>query len=199
MDILGPLLQLLFRAFFVVLPLTIGWLAFRRLMLSRSGNAWIYATTCLFTAIITAGLLPWTLGIGSAGWLFFVFSALSPVIWMGVVTICDPLNEPSSYDTEDADDVAVTPTIILRSRRPTPQTKTLVLEQPKWPEAPTPMFRHSRAAPAPAEVEVEDTLGKSLLKVAKEMRGNDTSDDRRPRLLPSPDRYGTDLPFLHRS
>ena len=197
MDVLGPLLQLLFRALFVVLPLTISWLAFRRVMRSRSANAWIYATTCLFTSVIAAGLLPWTLGVGSASWLFFMFSALSPVIWMGVVMICDPVNQASYYDNEDVDVVAEAP--VFASREGARNDRPLILEKPDWPEAPTPVFRHKKPAASAATPREEEAPRKSLLSVAKSMRGNDSSERRRPRLLPSPDRYGNDLPFLHRN
>ena len=193
MDVLSPLFQLLFRALVVVLPLTVGWLAFRRLMLSRSANAWIYATTCLLTGVTSAGLLPWTLGLTQGNWLFFLLSALSPPIWMGVIMICDPVSQPSAYDTrpepQSAPEVAR-----FKPKRP------LILEQPDWPEAPTPMFRHLKPAanmPVPPDA-AEEGPTKSLLSVAREMRKNRSSDARRPRLLPPPKRTPEELPFLHR-
>lgn len=198
MDILGPLFQLLFRALFVVFPLAIGWLSFRRLMRSRSANAWIYAITCLFTSVIAAGLLPWTLGLGSANWLFFMFSAISPVIWMGVVMICDPADQSSHYDTDEVDDVVDGPIHATHSER-VARSRPLILEEPAWPDTPTLMFRHSRMTDVSDAVPEEPSPVKSMLSVAKGMRGNETSERRRPRLLPAPDRYGVDLPFLHRS
>lgn len=192
MDVLSPLFQLLFRALVVVLPLTIGWLAFRRLMLSRSANAWIYATTCLLTAVTTAGLLPWTLGLAGGNWLFFLLSAMSPPIWMGVIMICDPISQPSVYDTK-ADPREETAKVH--------RLRPLVLEKPDWPEAPVPVFRHMKPAantpnsPSPGK----ESAAKTLLSVARDMRGNSTSDSRRPRLLPPPERVLRDLPFLHRS
>ena len=197
MDVLGPLFQLLFRVLFVVLPLTMGWLAFRRLMLSRSANAWNYATTCLFMAVLAAGLLPWMLGLGSANWLFFMFSATSPVIWMGVVMICDPVNQPSAYDPEVSDEAEAVPVFAPRLNTAQPE-RPLVLEKPDWPDAPTPVFRHKMAAPDMATAGADQAASRSLLAVAKGMRGNINSENRRPRLLPAPDHYGTDLPFLHR-
>ncbi len=192
MDVLSPLLQLLFRALVVVLPLTIGWLAFRRVMLSRSANAWIYATTCLLTAVTTAGLLPWTLGLAEGNWLFFLLSAMSPPIWIGVIMICDPVTHPSAYDTqmEPEDEVAEVH-----------QLRPLILEKPDWPEAPVPVFRHLRPAANTPNIPsvVQDSPSKSLLSVARDMRGNSTSDARRPRLLPPPERLPQELPFLHRS
>ncbi len=201
MDILSPLLQLLFRALFVLLPLTVSWLAFRRLMRSRSANAWIYAASCLFTSVTAAGLLPWTLGVGSASWHLFMFSAISPAIWMGVVMICDPVKQPSNYDSDAPDNVMIAQTFTLPIRTKIKATRPLVLEQPDWPGAPTPVFRHkpkaANAAKPPAKA--PEPKSKLLLSVARGMRGNDTSEPRRPRLLPAPDRYGNDLPFLHRS
>ena len=55
-EVLGILLMLLFRSFIVLLPLTIVWLSFRRLAKSHGGNTWIYALTCLFALVTTAGL-----------------------------------------------------------------------------------------------------------------------------------------------
>ena len=192
MDVLSPLFQLLFRALVVVLPLTIGWLSFRRLMMSRSANAWIYATTCLLTAVTTAGLLPWTLGLAEGNGLFFLLSAMSPPIWMGVIMICDPVTQPSAYDSNREPNAQVAEVHQLRP---------LILEKPDWPEAPVPVFRHLKpAANTPNSPSAsQESRTKSLLSVARDMRGNSTSDARRPRLLPPPERRVNDLPFLHRS
>ena len=194
MDILSPLIQLIFRALVVVLPLTIGWLAFRRLMLSRSSNAWIYALTCMFAAVTAAALMPWTLGIGTANWIFFLFSAAAPVVWFGVIVICDPLRQ-SNYDREGVIEIAEE-RVASRAERP------LVLEHPNWPEAPVPVFRHA-ANPAnlpvaPKPVKEVEKGPKSLLSVARGMRGNATSEARRPRMLPAPELGEGDLPFLKR-
>ena len=195
MDVVGLLFQFLFRAFVIVLPLTTGWLAFRRLVLSRSSNAWIYAMTCLFAAITAAGLLPWALGLGSAAWIFFVFSAFCPAIWIGVVMMCDmSRSRPSSYEP-DAEDSVVTFTSTQKSA-------PLVLENPDWPGAPIPVFRHNGPANLP-EAPGSDGAPKTseptkhLLAIAREMRKNTSSDARRPKLLPPPDQV--QLPFLNRS
>ena len=132
MDVLSPLFQLLFRALVVVLPLTVGWLAFRRLMLSRTANAWIYAITCLFAAVTAAGLLPWTMGVAEGNGVLFFFSALSPAIWMSVIMICDPIGGSSIYETRDAP----------QPQRAQDNVVPLILERPDWPDAPTPVFRH---------------------------------------------------------
>ena len=68
MDVLSPLFHMVLRSLVVLFPLTVGWLAFRRLALSKSANAWIYAVICLFAAVTAAGVLPWTLGL-----ILFVF------------------------------------------------------------------------------------------------------------------------------
>ena len=141
--------------------------------------------------------MPWTLGVGSASWLFFMFSALSPVIWMGVVMICDPVNQASYYDREDKDVSAETP--VFTSREAPEKHRPLILEKPDWPDTPTPVFRHAKAMSNAAPPTEDQKSRKTLLSVAKSMRGNDSSEPRRPRLLPSPDRYGNDLPFLHRN
>ena len=187
MDVLGPLFALLFRSFVVLLPLTIGWLAFRRLALSRSSNAWIYAITCLFAAITTAGLMPWALGMMQASWVFFVLAAFCPAIWIGVVTVCD-MSRRTFYGPDPSEDVVLT---FTSRQKPTP----LVLENPELPGAAIPVFRHRSpesgkvtyvAEPLPAKVDAEPAK-RSLLAIAREMRGKESSDDRRPKLLPSPE------------
>lgn len=194
MDILGPLFLLLFRSFVVLLPLTIGWLAFRRLALSKSGNAWIYAVTCLFAVVTAAGLLPWALGLKQAGWVFFILAAFCPAIWIGVVTICD-MSRRTIYGHDPVKDAVVT----FTSRQ---KSAPLVLENPELPGAPIPVFRHRSPEngdvkfvrePLPAKVP-ETAKPRSLLAIAREMRGKDSSDDRRPKMLPPPEIKS--LPFL---
>lgn len=195
MDVLSPLFLLLFRALFVVLPLTVAWLAFRRVMRSRTSNAWVYAATCLLTSVLTAAMLPWTLGLGSANSLVLILALFSPALWIGVIMICDPLDMTSKYDPTDVDDAVDTPTFRARS---VPQ-KPLILEKPDWPDAPAPIFRHNAADAKLSSVPIVEEPRKSLLSIAKGMRGNSNSDRRRPKLLPSPTRYGDDLSFLPRS
>ncbi len=200
MDVLSPLLELLFRALVVVLPLTVTFLSFRRLLLSQSSNAWIYAATCLFTSVTTIGLLPWTLGFAEASSLFFLFSAISPLVWMSVIMLCDPISLTSNYDREDDAldvDTPEEPVIPLRKR-------PLVLEKPDWPEAPVAVFRHAAsdtADPTPSAAKMADdtSAGRALLSIARGMRGNETSDARRPKMLPAPKGRDLHLPFLTRS
>ncbi len=194
MDILGPLFLLLFRSFVVLLPLTIGWLAFRRLIISKSGNAWIYAITCLFAAVTSAGLLPWALGITQAAWVFFLLAAFCPAIWIGVVTVCD-MSRRTIYGQDPMRDTVMT----FTSRQ---KAAPLVLENPKMPGVPIPVFRHRAPdtgkisyVKEPLPVKAEDAPAKrSLLSIAREMRGRDSSEERRTKLLPAPEMKR--LPFL---
>ena len=184
MDILNPLFLLLFRSLIVFLPLIIAWLAFRRLMASTSGNAWIYAITCLFAAMTAAGLMPWALGLMQASWVFFVFSAFCPAIWIGVVTVCD-MSRRALYEP---DPVADTVLKFKSSQAPTP----LVRENPDRPGTPMPVFRHRapKASGMSTIKRVEKTVTKatkSLLSVARDMRGSTSSEPRRQKLLPSPE------------
>ena len=204
MDILSLLLQHIFRAIVVVLPLTVGWLAFRRLMLSRSANAWIYAIVCLFAAVTSASLIPWTLGLGSGNWLIFLFSAISPAIWMTVIMICDANHHRTHYEFGPDPDVTFVATPKAAAAPEIDENRTserpLILEEPDWPEAPVAVFRHvgepANTHHAPRQARDEGT--DSILSIARDMRGNSNSDARRPRMLPSPDRLDDTLPFLSR-
>lgn len=188
MDVLSPLLEYLLRSALVLLPLTVGWLAFRRLALSKSGNAWIYAVTCLLAAVTTAGTLPWALGLTSANWIFVALALFSPALWFGVVVLCD-LTRRRSYGPDP-----VTGTILglMPARTPEP----LVLESPVEE---TPVFRHSRPQPTiPMASSKPAPTTRSLTAIAREIRGGRTSERRRPKLLPKPE-GGGDYPFLNRS
>lgn len=196
MDVLGIVLMLLFRSLIVLLPLTIVWLSFRRLAKSKGGNTWIYALTCLFSLVTTIGLVPWALGLAQTASLFFVLAAFCPAIWIGVITVCDlARREMYGVYSERAEDEP-----IFKSRQTSRKPTPLVLENPKVPEAPIPVFRHrgekagdvvySRdpLPPVPQEPKQQPLKGpRNMLSVAREMRGRDTSDARRPRMLPSPD------------
>ncbi len=191
MDILSQFFALIFRGFMILLPLTTGWLALRRLILSRSSNAWVYAFACLFAVATTIGLVPWSLGIAQTSWIFLFLAAFCPTVWLGVIMLCDGASLSRYEAAEDN-------TATFRSRQAAPP---LILENPDWPGDPMPVFRHrSKAAQneadgtpnAPPEPEV-----RSILAVARDMRGNKTSQSRRPKLLPPPD--NVDLPFLTRT
>ena len=196
MDILSPLFLLSFRTFVVVLPMTVGWLAFRRLMLSKSANAWIYAVTCLFGAVTAAGLAPWAIGVARASWVFFILAAFCPAIWIGVVMLCDA-SRRRGYRADPLADVTLT----FASRQ---RAAPLVQEDPDWPGTPVPVFRHSRPVlptildKGPFRPSANPaTRSRTLMSIAREMRGDGTSETRRPKLLPAPDPL--ELSFLSRS
>ncbi len=196
MDVVGLLTQMIFKSILVILPFTIAWLAFRRLVMSRSVNAWLYGLCGLFAATTGAGLLPWALGLAGAPWLLFIFAAFSPALWLGIVLICDA-QRVSRYTVEDEE--APLPTFQSMRNRRDANSPPLVLENPDWPGAPIPVFRHSRPANdhAPGSALSAAATKRTLLSIAREMRGKDSSDDRRPKLLPPPAASElTQLPFL---
>ena len=201
MDAVSLLVVLLAKSFLLALPVAIAWLAFRRLTLSATANAWVYAVTGLFAAFSAAGLAPWALGLGTLGWPFLLFAMLCPPLWLAVVATCGAdrsgryarvkANAPRNVD--DAALSAAPPA----GARPAP----LVLSGPEWPKAPRAVFRSSQKAAAatnrnaaPASPRVS-----RLLAVARDMRSNASSEARRERLLlPPPERMSDlpDLPFL---
>lgn len=200
MDVLSPFLLLLFRSLVILLQITIGWLAFRRLAMSKSDNAWIYGATCLFAAVTTAGLLPWALGLTAANWVFFILAAICPAVWVGVVALCD-YSRRTAYGPDPVASVVLSFRSLQKSAPTQPPPPTLVLERPDWPEAPKPVFRHADPEEAEAEPEIVapkesrvSAARRSLMSIAREMRGNNSSEARRPKLLPSPD--PDDLPFI---
>ena len=205
MDVVTLLIQLVAKTLFLAVPFGVAWLAFRRLALSETSNAWIYAGVGLFAAFTAAGLAPWALGVGAVGWLFFVFAAFCPLIWVSVVVFCG-IGRPPAYDVSE-DDGAEEQIALLRLA--TPLSPPLILEGPEWPDAPEPTFRHYDAILSPANenlplnaAEAAVDTDRSLLEIAKNMRGNATSAKRRLRpLLPAPDAMSDlqNLPFLKRT
>ncbi|NNE86560.1 MAG: hypothetical protein HKN27_00665 [Silicimonas sp.] len=196
MDALALVLQLVFRSFVVLLPVLVGALAFRRLAKSKTSNAWIYAVTCLFAAVTTAGLLPWAVGMDASSWVFFVLAAFCPAIWFGVTTTCDTTRK-RSYKPE-VDDFS---SILFKTRLK--KAEPLVLENP-IKDMPTPVFAHKTPANTDApsvaaapEEKPKPISEKSVLDVAREMRRNRSTDERRPKLLPSPS--VAELPFIKTS
>lgn len=198
MGVFGILFQLLYKSFIVLLPFSVAWLAFRRLTISKSGNAWIYALTCLLAVVTTAGLLPWALGLAQTPWIFFVLAAFCPAIWLAVVTVCELSRRADSGQYRAAEEA-----VVFTSRQ---RAAPLVLENPDLPDAPIPVFRHRSVvtgdvsytpepmppvklppAAGPQQTASEDAKPRSVLNIAREMRGRDSSDERRPRLLPSPE------------
>ena len=106
MDVLSQMFSLLFRSFVVMLPLTTGWLALRRLFMSRSTNAWIYAATSLLATATVAGLLPWAMGVTQASWIFFILAAFCPAVWISVVMLCDGPRQRAYQSTDPPEAIA---------------------------------------------------------------------------------------------
>jgi hypothetical protein len=202
---LGLLFLLVIKSLLLILTLAVFGLALRRLMLSNSANAWLYAATALFALLTSLGLVPRTLGFGHSHPVFFVFAAMTPAIWYGVVTMCNS-TRPLRYDSE-LERTFVRFTTMLSTPR---LTSPLVLKDPKFPDAPQPVFRHTpssglgmpepvmepvleQPSPAPKEARVlrrgrASEATQSLLGIARAMRRNKTSESRRIKLLPPPAR-----------
>ena len=184
----GLLFLIVIKSAFLILPSTVVWLAFRRLLLSKSANAWLYAATALFALATTIGLVPWASGVGTSHPIFFVFAAMTPAIWYGVAILCNSTRSVA-YDSE----LERTLLRLKELMRAETSEQPLVLLAPHWPDTPTPVFRHRPSAekitPAvpgdkPASRASEATL--SLLRIARMMRGNTSSETRRIKLLPPP-------------
>lgn len=184
MNFVSLLLLLVVRSFLLVIPIAVAWLAIRRLILSETQNAWLYAAVGLLSVFTAFGLLPWAVGLGQVNWLFFVIAAFLPALWMGILVICTPFSR-APYDAPDYFDAHED------SEDPAP----LVLEKPEWPDAPVATFKHR--APQTNKAEPEDNAPRSVLAVARDMRGRRTSEPRRgPALLPPPNSPVPDLPFV---
>ena len=212
---LGLLVLLVIKTILVIVPLTVTWLAVRRLLRSKSGNAWLYAVTAIFSGITFIGLAPWAIGWGTSHWVFFVFACMSPAVWVAVALLCN-----ATRSVEYVDDVEwglrnLTDLLIVFKSRMTVSERhdPLILSNPLWPDEPVPVFRHTRTIeveetyrpPEPKNVESEQGDGRSdaarrILKVARSMRRNPSSEPRRIKLLPPPSiNESTDLPFLKSS
>ena len=194
----GLMIALVIKTYIMVLPTTVAFLAFRRLALSGSANAWLYAATGVFALLTTLGLLPWGLGLGSSHPVFFVFAAMAPAIWYGVVVLCNS-TRTMAYDSDLERTFVHIASIVREAARPRP----LLLEEPSWPDAREPVFRHSgqaapaeHAAPGPVARKVSEPT-RSVIDIARSMRGNASSEGRRIKLLPPPRVANADsLPFL---
>ena len=186
MDALTFLLQILFRSLILLLPITVAMLAFRRLALSQSSNAWLYAATAMVACVTAAGLAPWAIIGTNAVWIFFVLAVFCPALWLGVVIICDQ-DRLQGYDASSEE------------AGPPRKLSPLVLEGPVWPDAPTPVFRHRGAEqeePRTSNVfssvrgaarDKASEQAQTVLEIARAMRGNVSSQHRRePRRLPPP-------------
>lgn len=203
MDTLALITQLLVRSALLLLPVGVAMLAFRRLALSESANAWLYAGMAMIACVTAAGLAPWAVGGAPGYWIFFLLAPLCPALWLGVVILCD-LDRNHDYDRAEP-----TP-------RHAPKARPLVLENPEWPGAPVPVFRHSglngqkKREQAPLFVprsrtsgsNIQPHGGQTVLDIARAMRGNVSSQHRRkPLALPAPNgerrvENAENLPFL---
>ncbi len=194
MDVLGPLMHVVLRSLVVLFPLTVGWLAFRRLAHSKTSNAWIYAIVCLFSAVTAASVLPWTLGLTSLSWVPVIMALTSPMIWICVIMICD-LSRNHRYGSDP-----LLETARAMVSRPVVKPVPLLLEKPVPADAPALEFRHRAPKPLPVKAKAAPEIGpatRTLLSLARDIRGNPNSDRHRPKLLPSPE--GSDMPFLRGS
>lgn len=211
---LGLLVLLLVKMGLMILPLTVLCLAGRRLFLSRSANAWLYAATAGLAWVTALGLTPWAFGFGTSHPVFFVFAAMTPAIWYSVATLCNS-SRHMAYDSELERTFLRLATIVRQRTAPEP----LILEGADWPDAPKAVFRHSATthepaadadvatpeteptAPPPEVGEVHkrasETTGR-LLDITRTMRRNRNSEDRRIKLLPPPEAPGkSNFPFLN--
>lgn len=190
MDVLSPLLHLILRSLVVFFPLTVSWLAFRRLALSKSTNAWIYAAMCLFAVVSAAGVLPWTLGITAMNWLLILPALICPMLWVGVLMLCD-MSRSHRYGSDP---------LVTAARRMAQKSipmAPLILTDPEFVDGPKPVFRH-KAEKVPEKPKPRLSAGtQNMLSLARDIRDNASSDRRRPKMLPSPSSF--ELPFLERS
>lgn len=195
----GLILLLLVKTCLLILPLTVFWLAFRRLTLSKSANAWLYAASGTFALVTALGLLPWAFGVGTSHPVFFLFAAMTPTVWYGVVMLCNA-SRSVGYDSE----LERAFQRIVMATQTRARSQPLILEQPQWPGTPTPVFRHrepgpaNRAAPmAEKKAPKKSDTAMSILSITRTMRRNESSEGRRVKLLPAPSAAELgNLPFL---
>ncbi|MEO1538065.1 MAG: hypothetical protein AAFR73_10065 [Pseudomonadota bacterium] len=189
MDVLSPLLHVAVKSLVMLFPLTVGWLAFRRLALSKSANAWVYAGACLFSAIAAASILPWGLGLTPLNWGLLLLALLSPVVWIATIFVCD-MSRGRPY----SDDPLLRTARSLTGRT-RPGLATLILQEGQRTLDAEPVFKHrERQAPPKPVVSQRSTATTTLLNLARDIRNNATSERRRPKLLAPPER--SDFPFL---
>lgn len=190
MDVLSPLFHLVLRSLVVLFPLTVGWLAFRRLALSKSANAWIYAVICLFASVTAAGVLPWTLGLTAINWPMTGLALICPAIWVGAILFCD-IARVQRYG---ADPLLTLARSAFGER---PEQADPLLLRPS--DAAKPVFRHvPRKQTRPAKSKgARSAKAQTILRLARDIRGHPTSDRHRRKLLPPPEK--AELPFLRGS
>lgn len=141
----------IFKALLLCLPLAVAYLAFRRLILSTSINGWLYGLAGLLMGFTVGGLTPWAFLQATPQPVLVAFAALSPAIWLLVVSVCGPgKNRPYDEDLEEAE-------------------PPLLLTDPIFPNAPVVTFRH--AAPQPSADGLAPRPATSVLDAARRMRG----------------------------
>lgn len=176
----------------ILFPLTVGWLAFRRLALSKSSNAWIYAAICLLSAIAMAGVLPWGLGMTGLNLSLLALALACPALWIATLFIVD-MKRVSRYGPDP-----LFSTARAVAERAAPKLAPLVLGEADRARAPAPMFRHRPKCTDPEhKTPARSTATTTLLQLARDIRGNATSERRRPKLLAPP--QDGELPFLPKS
>lgn len=193
---------LLFKSIVLLLPLTVAYLAFRQLSISDTSNAWLYAVVGLLAVFTAAGLTPWAFASGHSGWFFFVMALLTPLLWGLLLFICGDGRE-SAYEPSDVRYLRQVSSAIVKTfwkftqfvhdqqsfdRPEQPKLATLILENPVLPQMPSPQFRHHTRPPILAEEK------KSVLRIARDMRGKRDSAERRPKMLPSPEMVTPAIP-----
>ena len=200
---LGLIFSFVFKTAFLVVCLSVTYLALRRFLLSKSSNAWLYAAMFMLAFLTTLGLSPWLTGFGRTHPIFLLFATMLPAIWYGVVMLCNSTRYVS-YDSELENVVRRIATLANAKRS---DGIPLLLEEPQWPEAPMAVFQHTPVEPPripeifannpnPPSSRISETT-QSLLGIARSMRGNPSSDRRRMKLLPPPERTTAEsMPFL---
>lgn len=186
MELVVPFTHMALKSLITLFPLTVVLLAFRRLALSKTDNSWIYAGMCFFAAVTSAGILPWALGIADLNWVLLGLALLSPVAWIAVVLICD-ITRSSGYVPD-----ALVESALKFAAESSRKIAPLVLrdqEMIEEPRAPLPVFVHkskSKAIP-PAPKPAQSQKTQYILSLARDIRGNVSSENRRTKLLPAPE------------
>ena len=188
------------KVLLLALPVAVGLLALRRTIQSQSANAWLYGATLLYACVTTFGLLPWAVGLGAPPALFLSFSALSPLVWMMVVMLCDR-DRVNRYDNNGLPDHVAPPLLLVN---PTLPPVPVFRHQSPEDDAPAPQAVARPALTAARKVAQPDPgaeVTRNVLAVARAMRGRLSEEEygtpkgRKAANAPDPDH----LPFLTRA
>lgn len=194
------LIGAIFKVTILAFPTAVASLALRRALRSHSANVWLYGATALLAIVSAFGVLPWAIGLAAPSALFLSLAAMTPVLWLAVLTICD-------RDRENRYDINA-----LEEKRPAP----LLLTEPALPEVP--VFRHHSgtrvvasvaAAPSSPPAVAEHAVAqptvtrkdRSVISVARAMRGAEGSAPERRAGAPRSRlrSEAREMPFLSRS